>query len=351
MWEGASGRASRRLRAHVVRPRSGYNIDEFRDAGYSAIDVRNAGFSLQVIKNQGEYTAVEATGASYTINELFEVGYTAGDVRSAGYKVGRMKQAGFTAKQMHKSAKFKAAELKNDYFVLELKEGGLKKNDIINAYPLQAIKGAGYTAKECSDVHKVAALVGVGFSIDEVWQKGGLFKDDNRSDMLTVFEEQEINCLINPQVGPNKPDPRDSMTKMETRTREVKDGDGETRTETYEVKVRDEAAINRFDNLPLEQARREFNLNAAALKKYKEADPRGLRNECNFSFYEIRAAGFSVAELRTAFSLGEFKHYGMSVGCLERHFSIRQLGQAGYTLIEIKGGGFSVVELKGADYT
>ena len=176
---GRSNRASRRPRAHVLRPRSGYNIDEFRDAGYTAIDVRDAGFSLQVIKNQGGYTAVEATGASYTINELFEVAYSAGDVRPAGYKVGRMKQAGFTAKQMHQSAKFEAAQLKNDYFVLEVKEGGLKKNDIMKAYPLQAIKGAGYTAKECYDVHKARCS-----------PRGGLF-DRRDLEERRLHEEQQ----------------------------------------------------------------------------------------------------------------------------------------------------------------
>ena len=335
-----------------MRPRSGYNIDEFRDAGYSAVDVRDAGFSLQVIKNQGEYTAVEATGASYTINELFEVGYTAGNVRPAGYRVGRMKQAGFTAKQMHTSAKFGAAELKNDYFVLELKEGGLKKNDVMSACPLQAIKGAGYTAHECYDVHKVAALVGVGFSIDEVWIKWPGNVWNNADDMRTVFREVEITCLINPQTkaDPRK-DPRDSMKTTEERTTYVDDGNGGKRPVTTTHVVRDEAEIRRFDNMSLRAAMQEHHMNAKALKKYKGAKPRGLKNECNFSFYEIRAAGFSVAELSTAFSLGEFKHYGMSVGCLERHFSIPELKGVGYTLIEIKGGGYSVVELKGNGYT
>ena len=305
--------------------------------------MRDAGFSLQVIKNQGGYTAVEATGASYTINELFEVAYSAGDVRPAGYKVGRMKQAGYTAKQMHQSAKFEAAQLKNDYFVLEVKEGGLKKNDIMKAYPLQAIKGAGYTAKECYDVHKARALHGVGFSIDEIWRKGGFMKSNNASDMRTVFQEKEVTCLINPQVPPNKPDPRSKMTKQETYT----DKEGNTKTRT----VKDQAAIDRFNAMPVAQAMREFDLNAAALRQYKHANPQQLRHECHFTFYQIREAGFSVRELSSAFSLGEFKGYGMSVGCLERNYGIPELAQTGYTLIEIKGGGFGIVELKGAGYT
>ena len=103
--------------------------------------------------------------------------------------------------------------------------------------------------------------------------------------------------------------------------------------------------------MPVAQAMSEFGLNAAALKEYKNANPQQLRHECQFTFYQIREASFSVSELSSAFSLGEFKGYGMSVGCLEQNFNISQLAQSGYTLIEMKGGGFGIVELKGAGYT
>ena len=99
-------------------------------------------------------------------------------------------------------------------------------------------------------------------------------------------------------------------------------------------------------NLPPNRLGRQFNLNAAALKKYKEADPRGLRNECNFSL--PRSARRSVAEL-SLHSASRVQILRVA-GCLER-YQYPSIGPNGYTLIEIKGGGYSVVELKGNGYT
>ena len=333
---------------------TGYSIAEFRDAKYKAAEVRDAGFRLQVIRAPGEYTAKEVTDAKYTINELVEAGYTAGEVRSSGYYgIPRMKQAGFKAKEMHNSARFSVAELKSGgYLILEVKEGGLKKKEIISTYDLQTVKGGGYTAKECYDVIKSAArLRDVGFSVDECWQKGWF--GDNRGDMYTAFPHDQVKCLIHELVGPvPSRDPTDDMTKevtkMGTRPKRRPDGSWTTETYPYQATVPDEERIRDFHQMPLRQCRHTFGMNATACRKYRKPSPgpSQLKHEGGFNFHEIREAGFSVAELKSAFNLREFKDNGMTVGCLERNFSIDDLKRVGYTLIQIKGGGFSVGECK-----
>ena len=299
------------------------------------------------------------TDAKYTINELVEAGYTAGEVRSSGYYgIPRMKQAGFKAKEMHNSARFSVAELKSGgYLILEVKEGGLKKKEIISTYDLQTVKGGGYTAKECYDVIKSAArLRDVGFSVDECWQKGWF--GDNRADMYTAFPPEQVKCLIHELVGPvPSRDPTLDMTKEVTKvgTKLERNADGKWKPVQYEYQatVPDEDRIRDFHQMPLRQCRQPpFGMNATACRKYRKPSPGPyqLKHEGGFNFHEIREAGFSVAELKSAFNLREFKGNGMTVGCLERNFSIPELNGVGYTLIEIKGGGFSVGECKSNGY-
>lgn len=198
--QGVSVSAIRRLSGCSIDQlkAAGFSAKELKNAGFTAAELRRAGFSADQLKSAG-FTAKELKDAGFTAAELSKAGFSAQDLKAVGFTPRDLLDAGFTPAELSKigftEAQIKAAQaqpkqsaLLADARLTDCSVAALKKSKASGVSAqviretlgcsLQALKDAGYNAKELKDAGFTAAeLKTAGFGPKDLLTAGFTAKE------------------------------------------------------------------------------------------------------------------------------------------------------------------------------
>jgi intracellular multiplication protein IcmE len=314
--------------AALIRQYAGCSAQALKAAGFSDADLANAGFTPQQIAAASALSDNDIKAAGCDVDKLKKLlaagvsakrikdlngcsaqalkdaGYDAKSLLDAGYTPAQLLAAGFTPKQLE-DAGLSPAEILAAGRVADCSVESLKKAKAAGMSALtikqtlgcsaQALKAAGYSAKELKDAGFTAAeLKAAGFSANDLKNAG--------------FSAKEL---------------RDAGFSA-----------AELKAAGFSAKDLKDAGYSAAE---LKAA----GFSAAQLKA------------AGFSAKDLKDAGFSAADLKAAgFSAKDLKDAGFSAAELKAAgFSARDLKAAGFSAAELKAAGFSAKDLKDAGYS
>lgn len=329
---------------------AGFSAGDLKNAGFSAADLKKAGFSAGELKQAGMsprdlldagFTGDDLADAGFGANQIKDAqailpfGLTPGDIKKAGCSVEAIKRerkAGISAELIHKYAGCTASELR---------KAGFGKNDLLNIGPDvgdsaihaenpvddQAIRAAG------CDAEKLKGLLARGITPKRIHDLNGCSLDALKKAGFTAKDLADAGFT-----------PEDLLAA------------GFTPEQLIQAGLRPTAVIaaGRTANCSISslKAANKLGLSASTIKQTLGCSAKAMK-DAGYSVADLKNTGFTAAELKNAgFGLGDLKSVGYSPKELAAAgWSAKQLKDAGFNAEQLKAAGFNAADLKSIGFS
>ncbi|KTD19359.1 protein IcmE (DotG) [Legionella lansingensis] len=391
---------------------AGYTAQDLRNAGFSAADLKRAGFTPAELRQAG-FSARDLLNAGFSPDDLKKAGFTPGeiaaaeaelppgvtpaDIKAAGCDIETLKKerlAGVSAKLIRQYAGCSAQALKAAGFTDEdLANAGFTPAQIAAATPvddntiraagcdptkLRALLERGVTAKKIRDLNgcSIDALKAAGFTAKDL-ADAGFTPQQLLAAGFTPEQVQAATRLSDAIIRSADCDPAKLkyLFSQGVSAKRIRDLNGCTAEQLknagYDAKALSDAGFTPeqllaagFTPAELRQAGigtaaiaagRTADCSVASLRAARAAGVSAttIRQTLGCSAAAMKAAGYTAAELKAAgFTAAELKNAGFSAADLKNAgFSAKELRAAGFSAADLKNAGFSASELKDAGFS
>ena len=293
--------------------KEGFSILQLSGSGYSLVDLKSAKYTISEIKQLNKFEPLDYINAYFTLQELVDSGYTAIDLSAIGFKVSDYYKL---------VPKYTNSDLKQVFSLYDL---------IIGGYSTSFLKELGYSILDFKqylnytilDYRKLGySLIDIsnsGFSLDSLERYSPLpqiLKDNN----FYLIDFKNINY--------------DTYKTLKLKY-DFKD--------FYDLGYTVESIETYVGNIDISHS----------ILDYKKA---------GYSLSELSNSGFSINSLETYnvntlkyynINAFDFKDFGYDINYIYNtlHYSVKDLKDASFEIIEFKQLGISVLDLSSVGYT